>query len=99
MDVAIEPHTSLGSVRNNYPARADAPARLVLLSEMGSVRIDEAPVVRPMPRTATPGPETPPAPERPAREDPELERILKMVEAGDLSASDADELLRAMGRV
>jgi hypothetical protein len=33
------------------------------------------------------------------REDPELDRILKMVEAGELSAHDADELLRAMGRV
>ena len=31
--------------------------------------------------------------------DPEVERILKMVESGDLSAQDADELLRAMGRV
>jgi hypothetical protein len=35
----------------------------------------------------------------PEREDPELERILKMVEAGHLSAQEADELLRAMGRV
>jgi hypothetical protein len=34
-----------------------------------------------------------------SREDPELERILKMVEAGELSAKDADELLQAMGRV
>jgi hypothetical protein len=38
-------------------------------------------------------------PTSPPREDPELERILKMVEAGELSAQDADELLRAMGRV
>jgi hypothetical protein len=35
---------------------------------------------------------------RQERADPELERVLKMVEAGELSAQDADELLRAMGR-
>jgi hypothetical protein len=47
------------------------------------------------------GPERSRSPERPraSRDDPELERILKMVEAGELSAADADELLRAMGRV
>jgi hypothetical protein len=45
-------------------------------------------------------PERPAAPTaRTPREDPELDRILKMVEAGSLSAHDADELLRAMGRV
>jgi hypothetical protein len=33
------------------------------------------------------------------REDPELERILKMVESGNLSAREADDLLRAMGRI
>ena len=33
------------------------------------------------------------------RSDPELERILKMVEAGDISAQEADELLQAMGRI
>ncbi len=31
--------------------------------------------------------------------DGELERILEMVTAGDLSARDAEELLRAIGRV
>jgi len=31
--------------------------------------------------------------------DVELERVLAMVESGELSARDADELLRAMGRV
>jgi hypothetical protein len=31
--------------------------------------------------------------------DPELERILKMVESGEISAQEADELLQAMGRV
>jgi SHOCT-like domain len=101
MDVCIETHTSLGSVRNHYPVRADAPARLVLSTEMGSVRVDEASSARATRRpasvtAATPSP--PPAPRQP-REDPELERILKMVEAGELSAKDADELLRAMDRV
>jgi hypothetical protein len=104
MDVCIETHTSLGSVRSNYPVRADAPQRLVLSTEMGSVRVDEGPSVRPgrhpVPSGDAPGPEPErPAPPKPPREDPELDRILKMVEAGELSAKDADELLRAMGRV
>ena len=98
MDVAIETHTSLGSVRTEYPVRADAPARLMLATEMGSIRVDEASVSRPVPRNNEEVPASP-ARDRSPREDPELERILKMVESGELSASDADELLRAMGRV
>jgi hypothetical protein len=72
---------------------------------MGSVRIDEGPAVRPTRRPApadngsrAPDSASNTAPKAP-REDPELERILQMVEAGQLSARDADELLRAMGRV
>jgi hypothetical protein len=101
MDVCIESHTSLGSVRNRYPSRPSATTKLVLSTEMGSVRVDEASFHsprRPASDAARPdGPE--PAKKAPPREDPELERILKMVEAGELSAQDADELLRAMGRV
>jgi len=100
MDVAIETHTSLGSVRNNYTSRPDAPTRLVLTADAGSVRIDEAAGFRPGRRQAPPA-EVPRDAAAPGSEhdDPELERILKMVEAGQLSARDADELLRAMGRV
>jgi hypothetical protein len=102
MDVCIETRTALGSVRNSYPVRADAPTRLVLETEMGSVRVDEAgtyrPTRRPPAQWATDSERATVAP-KPPREDPELERILKMVEAGELSALDADELLRAMGRV
>jgi hypothetical protein len=104
IDVCVETHTSLGSVRNSYPSHPSASAKLVLSTEMGSVRVDEgAPAHRPV---QWPTPPSPPAPApRPAapdaqpREDPELDRILKMVEAGELSAQDADELLKAMGRV
>jgi hypothetical protein len=114
MDVCIETHSSLGSVRNNYPVRADAPQRLVLTTDMGSVRVDEGPSVRAARRPAPTDngsrrhdeqpshgatPEASGAAPKPPREDPELERILRMVEAGQLSAKDADELLRAMGRV
>jgi hypothetical protein len=98
MDVSVETHTSMGSVRNTYPVRQSAPTKLLLSTEMGSIRVDEAPMLRPTPRTRP----TEPAPQtdnRSRREDPELERILKMVESGQLSAQDADELLRAMGRV
>jgi hypothetical protein len=99
MDVWIETHTSMGSVRTRYPVRESAPARLVLATEMGSIRVDEThafrPDRRPDPVARPPRPDAQPR----TREDPEIERILKMVEAGQLSAQDADELLRAMGRV
>jgi hypothetical protein len=107
LDVCIEAHTSLGSIRNRYPSRPSAATKLVLSTEMGSVRVDEGSSFRQARRPTAPSthpsaPSPPGRPERPttpAREDPELERILKMVEAGELSAHDADELLRAMGRV
>jgi hypothetical protein len=106
MDVCIETHTSLGSVRNNFPSRQTAPARLLLSTEMGSLRVEEGsarrPVWRPGPSSYAPDRPTEPRPPEQAaaaHEDPELERILKMVEAGELSAHDADELLKAMGRV
>jgi hypothetical protein len=104
MEVCIEAHTSLGSIRNRYPSQPTAPTKLVLSTEMGSVRVDEGSgfraVRRPASPPAVPAYPDPPAPSAaPPREDPELDRILKMVEAGELSANDADELLRAMGRV
>jgi len=104
LDVSVETHTSLGSVRNSYPPRQSASAKLVLSTEMGSVRVDECSTPRRDRAAYAPfQPERPepstPTTEKPAREDPELDRILKMVEAGSLSAHDADELLRAMGRV
>ena len=108
LDVAVETHTSLGSVRNQAPTRPSAPAKLVVSTEMGSIRVEEtsSPAATwphpDAPTTSTP-PAQPSAPEtkaaRPSGPDPEVERILKMVESGDLSAQDADELLRAMGRV
>jgi hypothetical protein len=93
LDVAVETRTSLGSVRNSYPTRHSAAAKLLLWTEMGSVRVDESSSSRAA-RPASPGPSP-----KPPREDPELDRILQMVESGSLSAHDADELLRAMGRV
>jgi len=99
MDVSIETHTSMGSVRNRYPSRPSATTRLILSTEMGSVRVDEGGSYRSSRRPGPPSAPPPPRRPEPPREDPELERILKMVEAGELSAQDADELLRAMGRV
>lgn len=106
LDVAVETRTTLGSVRNMYPSRQSAAARLLVSTEMGSVRVEQGasarlspapyasfrPERRERPERATPSASRP-------REDPEFDRILKMVEAGELSAHDADELLRAMGRV
>ena len=107
LDVCVETHTTLGSVRNQVPTRSSAPAKLVVSTEMGSIRIEEtsSPASTwPHPDAPTPPPQPePPAPgtkeARSSGPDPELERILKMVESGELSAQDADELLRAMGRV
>ena len=96
MDMCIETHTSLGSVRNGYPSNGSSPTRLVLSSEMGSIRIEEgAPYRGPRP---VPSSSPSPAAAEP-KDDPELERILEMVERGKLSATEADDLLRAMGRV
>jgi hypothetical protein len=97
LEVCIETRSNLGSVRNRYPTRASAPARLFLSTEMGSIRVDEGMFERAHPQSSEPAPSPAVRPEPP--EDPELERILKMVESGSLSAQDADELLRAMGRV
>ena len=108
IDVSVETRTNLGSVRNSYPPRQSASAKLMLSTEMGSVRVYESSTPRradrsayaPFPPERPERPEPPTAPTAKApREDPELDRILKMVEAGSLSAQDAVELLRAMGRV
>ena len=102
MDLAIDTHTALGSVRQNYPARTGAPTRLVLSSEMGSVRVEpagfltSAPRPSPVASTSERGDRSEPKAQPPV--DPELERVLKMVESGELSAREADELLQAMGR-
>src|SRR5919202_2395920 len=41
LNVCIETRTSLDSVRNSYPSQASSPARLLVATEMGSVRIEE----------------------------------------------------------
>jgi hypothetical protein len=101
LDVCVETRTSLGSVRNQFPSRPTAAAKLLLATEMGSIRVEEASAAAARhspPAPASPAPDAQAAPADAAREDAELDRILKMVEAGNLSAQDADELLRAMGR-
>jgi len=123
MEVCIETHTNMGSVRNQYPSKRDAAAKLMVVTEMGSVRIDEGgwrsgnswtgrpaayppAAERPQPPTdATPAASSvatssEPVSDQPKEKavDPELERILKMVESGELSAQEADELLQALGR-
>jgi hypothetical protein len=109
MDVSIETRTSLGSIRNTYPSNASSSTRLLLSTEMGEVRVDEALFDRrtsasPATAAAASARGTATVTEaahatRTERADPELERILKMVESGEISAHEADELLQAMGRV
>jgi hypothetical protein len=142
LDVCVESHTSLGSVRNSYPSHPTAATKLVLSSDMGSVHVAESLLQAPMPayagsagaagsagsggsagaaasaanagsnpaaaaaastvsasaRSATSATTSAASAAAPG-EDPELERILKMVESGSLTAHEADDLLRAMGRV
>jgi DUF4097 and DUF4098 domain-containing protein YvlB len=94
LDICIETRASLGSVRNTFPSRPGAAAKLVLTTDMGSVRVEESAGLQARAARMTVQEVHP----REERTDPELERVLKMVEAGELSAQDADELLRAMGR-
>ena len=106
MDVCIATYSTLGSVRSTFPSRQGAPARLTLSTEMGSVRIDDGAPSQPWPAPAAAGAAATGATTttvgerpRPAPVDADVERILKMVEAGQLSARDADDVLRALGRV
>jgi hypothetical protein len=122
IDVAIEARTSLGSVENKYPSNPTAPAKLLLVADLGEVEVREASIERRVPSAeprrstasssaASAGAATASASAGAATAaassatndsndaDPELERILKMVEQGEISASEADELLQAMGRL
>ena len=65
LDVCIEAHTSLGSVRNRYPSRPSAATKLVLSTEMGSVRVDEGSSFRSARRPTSPSNSVPNPPERP----------------------------------
>lgn len=107
LNVQVEARASVGSVRNEYPPRADAAAVLWVSTDVGSVRVRAAGGAGPagagdQPSDPERGPvEAPAPPPRPAGGparplDPEVERILKMVEAGELTAREADELLRAL---
>ncbi len=111
-DVAVETRTSVGSVQNEYRSASNAQARLRLGTEVGSIKVREAPVRAPTPSvSAVPAAVVADAqpPSSPQSEsstatlptgpgDLEVERILKMVELGELSAKDADDLLQALGR-
>src|ERR1700674_4906150 len=62
LDVCVEAHTSLGSIRNRYPSRPSAATKLVLSTEMGSVRVDEGSSFRPARPTVPSVPSKPPGP-------------------------------------
>ncbi len=103
--VRVEARASIGSVRNEYPSQAGAPAVLRVSTDVGSVRVrqgadagaeewDRPPEQSRDAAEPPPPPRPPGGPSRPI--DPEVERILKMVETGELTAREADELLRAL---
>lgn len=156
LDVRVEAHAGLGTVKASYPSREDAAAVLRAATDVGLVKIREggrddsddeergwaggfgpelrrrfevefergfghgpprppAPFAPPAPPPPPPsafgeeerevfrtGPSAPAGAEAPPRAarpvDAEVERILKLVESGELSARDADELLRALER-
>jgi hypothetical protein len=80
--VQLRTRTAMGAVHSAVTSVPDAPAVLELHTNVGSIRVDTSP--------SAPAPPPPPP-------NPEVERILKLVESGELSARDADELLRALG--
>ena len=105
IDARIVPRVAVGSTQIEFPSRPDAAAVLNIATQVGSVRVRGGP-----PDDAT-GAETeehagavagaPPAsPDRDrgpaAGREAEVERILKMVEAGRLSAREANDLLAAL---
>lgn len=106
LDVQVEARAAVGSVRNEYPSRAGAAAVLRVSTEVGSVRVRQgvgpstSAWERPPEQAHGPTEPSPPPPRPPGEPgrsiDPEVERILKMVEAGELTAREADELLRAL---
>src|SRR6202035_611689 len=68
LDVCIETHTRMGSVRNTFPSRPAAAAKLMLSTEMGSVGVDEGasrPARPPAPPSAPPPPDRPAPPTAP----------------------------------
>jgi hypothetical protein len=109
LDVRIESRTSLGSTRTRYPSNPSAAAVLRLEADLGSVRVREGGAAEDTRHGDWPDwrrvwkdlassvarslEETPPSPRPPSEE---LRKVLELVEAGKLSAADAERLLGAM---
>ncbi len=114
-DVRLETRSSIGSVNDSYPSNPQADTLLRLSTTVGAIKVRESDVRSPIPATGVAPAEPGSPPARAAETsatgegvrrqganagpETETERILKMVESGDLSARDADELLQALERV
>ena len=112
--VKMEAHTTLGSTRVAHPNTLDAEATLTLSAELGSIKVKTGGAVEDRRHGDGPDwrrfwrdmagkafsvafdEDVQPAP--PPLPDAELRKVLERVEAGKLSAPDAERLIRAMGR-
>ncbi len=107
LPVRIETRTAMGSARVDFQSVRDAPATLAVEADLGGIRVTTsrrawAPSVhRGTPEAATPYRTAPAGADEggPARapSDEDLNKVLRDVAEGKLTASDARELLRAMG--
>lgn len=114
LSVKFESSTSLGSSRISYDDAADAKSTMHLSAELGSIRVKEGDAfvddkhgdwvdwrklwkdavteVSAVVNDVMPKPQPTRVP------DEELRKVLELVQDGKISASDAERLIRAMGR-
>ncbi|MEW5849075.1 MAG: hypothetical protein AB2A00_09680 [Myxococcota bacterium] len=107
VDAYVDAHATMGAIKVDHPSRRDAPAVLEVSTELGSVRVrgnrehraerprraerreGEARAAGGVSSVAVPAYQD---------TDAEMVRILQMVEAGKITAQEAHDLLRALGR-
>lgn len=106
MPVRIDTRTAMGSARVDFQSVKDAPATLAVEADLGGIRVgtsrrawaprtDRAPSEPATPYRTAPSAGDAEPPRAPSDED--LNKVLREVAEGKLSAGDARELLRAMG--
>lgn len=114
LPVKFDSHTALGSSRISYEAAKDAKATMVLSAELGSIRVKEGDAFvderhgdwadwRKLWKDAVAEVgnvvnDVLPKPQPTRVPDEELRKVLELVQDGKISASDAERLIRAMGR-
>ena len=111
LDVRVDANTTMGAVKVNYPTRPHARSVLQVSTEVGSVRVrgprdhhhhhhheERQPWKRHARSAGFSTSVAVPADGPPPGGDGEMMRVLEMVQAGTITAKDAQDLLKAMGR-